>query len=151
MDSQFIEILKKHSGKTVDEVVALYTEQKKLEDLREQERLDNLKKYDESLYRKYFIINFNNVSFTIVYLSKPFEKCKEETEYEVYNIFRGHDFRIQKENRKIRHNWFLNPYRKYGYGGKPVVGIKEITKEEYKKIVLKCEEIINTIKEFDLK
>lgn len=151
MDSQFIEVLKKHSGKTVDEVIALYNEQKRLEDLRKQEKLDNLRKYDEYLYRKYFVINFNGVSFTVVYLNKPLEKYREETEYEVYNIFRGHDFRVQKENRKIKHAWFLNPYREYGYGGKPVESVKEITEEEYKEIVSKCEEIINTIKEFNLK
>ena len=106
---------------------------------KETERQNNERKYFESMIGKYFIINFNNSSYIVVYIDKLISGTRDK--FKCYDIIIGQKFSIECEIREFNKFWFINnPYLP------PVLGqacqwTKEISKEEYEAIVKQYEEI----------
>jgi len=103
------------------------------EKIRKEERvkqLNNKLEWYKNLIGRYFILNFNDVSYCVVYIDKLFSG-EITTKFLTYDIHRSSEqFSITKENRPINKLWFNCPYEDE-YFGKSSTKVKEITKEEF--------------------
>lgn len=134
MNNEFIRIsdLSPFSGKTVDELIEIIKakEAKSRED--EKERYENERRWFMELKGRYFLMNFNNYSYSVVHVVN--EISGQMTKQPTYNIHKSNDeFMIQYENRAINCCWYNNPYEK-PYYGKGSLNVTEITEEQWNDI-----------------
>ena len=144
-----------HPDMTLKEFLDEYknNELKKREE--ESERYKKEVEYYNSLKDKYFIINFNNSSYLIVYVDKALGN-RDHVKFHCYSlVYWDKDrFEFKEETREFNNLWFDNPYTKnYCTYGKTIQWCKEITKDEYDAIVNmigSCKTVLNHIKDISL-
>jgi len=136
------EYLKQHPNCSLAEYINYKQITTKEEAKLKQERIENIKQWYNNLVGKYFIINFNGVSFIAVHINTPINPYSVCTDYEVYDICANNFekyYSIRKEKRPVNRFWFQNPYE---FGNSHYTKVKEITREYYNSIG----EIYNVVK-----
>lgn len=145
VEPSYINLLQKYKGKSVEELIDILEHENYEEKEKENIRRKNYEEYFDSLFGRYFIIDFNGASFILIHVNNKIRaNSMYDNKFDVYNIYNTkNEIKIEKECRAINLNWFCNPYKK----GKEnsVREIREITEEEYNNIVEKCESVINII------
>lgn len=149
------EYINNHPDMTLKE----YLDECKNNELKHQKEENERKKkeieYYNSLKDKYFIINFNNSSYIIVYVDKELGN-KNNVKFYCYSIvyWDNNRFEFKEETREFNNLWFDNPYtQNYCTYGKPVQWCKEIKKDEYEGIInmlRSCKSVLNHIKDVSL-
>lgn len=144
-----------HPNMTLQEFLDEYKNNELKKKQEESERYKKEVEYYNSLKDKYFIINFNNSSYLIVYVDKELGN-RDHVNFHCYSlVYWDKDrFEFKEESRPFNNLWFDNPYGKnYCTYGKPIQWCKEITKEEYEAIVNmigSCKTVLNHIKDVSL-
>lgn len=148
-----IKFLQSFKGKTVEEVITIL--QKKEQEFNDKQSL--LQKQKMEWYRscigKYYKIQHNNISFTLVYIKKR-EKHKNIDQYqyqnnpiyfltwECYNIVLS-DQSTMRSNAGFNFLWLCNPYE----NGTMTSTCKEISKEEFEEITTPFNSLINKVQQ----
>lgn len=151
-----INFLLSFKGKTVDEVIALLKEDKQKLDEKQTLRRQKLIEYYRNCIGKYFVIQHNNIAFTLVHIMEtpkgqiriPTNPCEEGNPlyfltWECYNIILSDQPRVES-NAAFNILWLNNPYEDYIAKS---TTCKEINKEEFEKITSSFNSFINITKQ----
>ena len=148
-----IKILQSYKGKTVEEAIAIL--QKEEQEINDKQSLlqQNKIEWYKNCIGKYFVIQHNDISFTLVHIQK--RKTPNTNHYYgpnspeyyitwgmCYNVLFGTQPMI-KGNAGLNPLWLCNPYEE----GKMSSTCKEITKDEFEKITSPFNSIINEAKQ----
>ncbi len=108
------------------------------------ERANNRDQWYKNLTGKYFVIDFNRVSFIVIHIKTPIDTNAITTNYYVYDIYCDsykNEYSIKEETRPVNKYWFNNPYE--SRDSIKTIKVKEVTKEFYDNI----KERLNTVRE----
>ena len=115
---------------TIGQFLNKMNEKEKIRKDEEAKRLNNKLEWYKNLIGRYFILNFNGVSYSVVYVNKLFTG-EYTSKFPTYHVYRSNDkCSIDKEDGIVNKLSFNCPYEDEHYGG-TAVKVKEITKEEF--------------------
>ena len=151
--NDMIKLLQPYKGKTVEETIAIL--QKKEQEFNDKQSLLQEQKMNwyRSCIGKYYKIQHNNISFTLVYIKKR-EKNKNLDQYqyqsnpiyfltwECYNIVLS-DQSTMRSNAAFNFLWLCNPYE----NSRVTDTCTEISKEEFEEITIPFNSFVNKVQQ----
>lgn len=146
------EYLKQHPDSSLADYVSYVQKVVEEEAQSKRERADNRDQWYKNLTGKYFVIDFNRVSFIVIHIKTPININAITTNYHVYDVYCDsykNEYSIKEEIRPVNKYWFNNPYESRDQI--KTIKVKEVTKEFYDNIKERLNTIREIFEDFNLK